>query len=63
MLLDDDIVTDGEPKTGSFSGRLSREEWIEQLAPHLGRNAGTVVADPDFDAVAEVFGGGSRVGS
>ena len=60
MLLDDDVVTDGQAKASPFSGRLRREERIEYLLLHLGRNAGAVVADPDLHAVAEVLGGGSK---
>ena len=62
MLLDDDVVTDGQAKPGPFAGGLGREERIEHLLLHLGRNAGAVVADPDFDAVAEVLGRGSQRG-
>ena len=60
MLLDDDVVTDGQAEPGPFTGRLGREERVEQLLLHLGRNAGAVVAYPDFDAVAEVLGRGSK---
>ena len=60
MLLDDDIVTDREPEPGAFSGGLGREERIEHLLLHFGRNAGAVVADPDFDAVTEVLRRGSK---
>ena len=60
MLLDDDVVTDGEAKPRSFAGGLGREERIEHLFFHLGRNAGAVIADPDFHTVAEVFGRGSN---
>ena len=60
MLLDDDVVTDGQTKPRAFSGRFGREERIEHLFLHLGRNAGAVVANPDFDAVAKVLGGGSE---
>ena len=60
MLLDDDVVTDREAEPGAFSGRLRREERIEDLLFHLGWNAGAVVADPDLHAVAKVFGGRSR---
>jgi hypothetical protein len=55
MLLDDDVVTDGQAKSSPFSGRLGREERIEDLLLHLGWNAGAVVADPDLHAVAEVL--------
>ena len=48
------------PRPSAFSGRLRREERIEHLLLHLGRNAGAVVADPDFHAVPEVLGRGSQ---
>ena len=60
MLLDDDVVTDGQAKPSAFSGGLGREERVEHLLLHLRRNASAVVADPDFDAVAKVFGRGSK---
>ena len=60
MLLDDDVVTDGQAKPGPFAGRLCRKERVEQLLLHLGRDTGAVVADPDFDTVAEVLGRGSK---
>ena len=43
-----------------FSGRLGREERIEHLLLHLGRNASAIVADSDFHAVAEVLGRGCK---
>jgi hypothetical protein len=56
MLLDDDIVTDGQTKPRALAGGLRRKERIKHLFLHLRRNARAVVADPDFDAVAEVLG-------
>jgi hypothetical protein len=32
MLLDDDIVTDGQAKPGSFTGRLCRKERLNSLS-------------------------------
>src|ERR1019366_6619842 len=60
MLLDNDIVTDGQTKPSSLANGLCREERIKHLFLHLRRNARAVVADPDFDAVAEVLGRGSK---
>src|SRR5262245_31671210 len=53
MLLDDDVVTDGEPKPGSFSGRLGCEERVEHLFFYFRWNTRAVVANPDFDTIAE----------
>ena len=36
MLLDNNVVADGEAKTGAFSGRFRREKWIEHLFFHVG---------------------------
>ena len=56
MLLDDDVMADGEPKPCSFSSWLSREEGIEHLCFHVRWNPGAIVADPDFHAVGKAFG-------
>jgi len=62
MLLDDNVVTDGEPKPGALSGRFRREEWIEHLLLHVRQNTGTVVADSDFDVVTQVLSRGNESG-
>lgn len=54
MLLSHDLVADREAEPGSFTGRLGREEWREQLTLHLGRYADAVVADADLDLVDEI---------
>src|SRR3974390_878095 len=51
MLLHDDVVTDGEAKPGSFSGRFSSEERGKDLLLHLWRNTCAVVADTDLHPV------------
>ena len=56
MLLDDDVVAQRQAKPRSLADGLGREERIEHLVLDLGRNAGAVVADPDFHAVAQVLG-------
>ena len=33
MLLDDDVVTDGQAEPSPFPGRLRRKERVEQLSP------------------------------
>src|SRR5262249_50162044 len=62
MLFDDDVVADGKPKPGAFSGRFGREEWIEHLCLYVRSNASAIVPDRYFDAVPEVLGGGSKGG-
>src|SRR5262249_27263128 len=60
MLLDNYVVTDGEPKPGSFSGRFRCEERVEHLFFHFRCHTGPVVANPDFHAIAKAFGRGSE---
>src|SRR6516165_498877 len=55
MLLDDNVMSDGQAEAGALSSRFCREEGIEHLFPNLRRNARTVIANADFDAVAEVL--------
>ena len=44
------------PRPGAFAGRLGREERLKQLVPDFGRDAGAVVAHPDFDRLAQIAG-------
>src|SRR5215471_19383607 len=60
MLLDDDVVTDGEAEAGPFSCGLRREEGIEHFLFHLGRNARAVVADCYLDTIAQILCRGSQ---
>src|SRR5215510_1815135 len=53
MLLDDDVVTDGEPEPGSFSGRLCCEERVEHLFFDFKRNTRAVIPHPDFHTIAK----------
>src|SRR5579862_8827118 len=62
MLLDDDVMADREPKPRTFTRWLGGEKRIEHLLLHVGRYAGAVVANADFDAVAEVLGRSSEDG-
>src|SRR3974390_363824 len=57
VLLDDDVMADGEAKPGTFPGWFGCEEWIEHFFPYVGRNARAVVAYPDLHAVTEIPGG------
>ena len=60
MLLDDDVVADGETEAGPFASGLRGEKWIEYLFLHLKRHTSAIVADPDFHPVTEVLGRGSE---
>ena len=55
MLLHDDVVTDGEAKPGSFSGRFSSEERGKELLLHLWRNTCAVVADTDLLSLLKII--------
>ena len=44
MLLDNDVMGDGQTEAGAPSGGFRCEEGIEHLFPDLGRNARPVVA-------------------
>src|SRR5262249_42958555 len=60
MLLDDDVVADGEAKAGPFSCGFRGEERIEHLFFHVRRNAAAIVTDRYFDPVTEALGCGSE---
>src|SRR5215471_12427218 len=51
-----DLVAYRQPKTGAFTGRLGREERLEQLVPVFRRNTDAIVAHPDLDASVEPAG-------
>src|SRR5262249_13267022 len=53
MLLHDDVVTDGEPEPGSFSGRLRCEERVEHLLFYLRWDTRAVIPNPDFHTIAQ----------
>jgi hypothetical protein len=53
MLLHNDVVADGEPKPGSFSGRLRCEERVEHLFFNFRWNTRAVIPNPDFHTIAE----------
>jgi hypothetical protein len=57
MLLDDDVMGHRKAQPRSFSGRLGSEEGIEHLFSDAWRDTGAIVANPDFDRLAEVSGG------
>ena len=53
MLLHNDVVTDGEPEPGSFSGRLRCEERVEHLFFYVRWNTRAVIPNPDFHTIAK----------
>src|SRR5262247_3956972 len=53
MLLHNDVVTDGEPESGSFSGRLRCEERVEYLFFDFRWNTRAVIPNPDFHTIAK----------
>ena len=63
MLLDNNVVADGEAKSGTFSRRFGREKRVEHLFFYVRRHTGAVVANSDFHTIAKVFGRGHEVGS
>src|ERR1700738_4454357 len=48
MLLDNDIMCHRQAEPCPFPGWFGGEEGIEHLRSHFGRDAGAVVANPDF---------------
>src|SRR4051812_28940553 len=57
VSLNDDVMSHRQAEPRSFSGRLGGEEGIEHLFPHVSRDAGAVIANPDFDRLAEIPSG------
>src|SRR5215470_4517623 len=53
MLLHNDVVTDREPKPGSFSGWVRCEERVEHLFFYVRRDTRTVIPNPDFHTIAK----------
>src|SRR6516164_7208379 len=47
-------MAQGQPEPSTFTSRLCREEWVENLLLDVRRDARTIVADADFDPVAEI---------
>src|SRR5262245_31177268 len=60
MLLDNDVVTDGEPESSTFSSGFRGEERVEYLLFHFRRNAGAVVANCYFVTIAQILSCGSQ---
>jgi hypothetical protein len=55
MLFDNDIVTYRKAEAGTFSRWFGRKEGIEHFVFDLGRNASSIVANPDLHSVAKLF--------
>src|SRR5262245_14905667 len=53
MLLHNDVMTNGEPKPGSFSGRLRCEERVKHLFFYFRWNTRAVIPDSDFHTIAK----------
>src|SRR5262249_14971843 len=62
MLLHNDIVTDGEPEPGSFSGRLRCEERVEHFFFYFRWNTRAVIPNADFHAIAKASCRGNQGG-
>src|SRR6516162_7164660 len=62
MLLHNDVVTDGEPKPGSFSSRLRCEERVEHLFFYFRWNTRAVIPNPDFHTISKAAGRGRKGG-
>ena len=54
MLLRNDVIADRQAEPGALAGRLGGEEWLKELVLDLRGNAGAVVADAEFDPIAEI---------
>jgi hypothetical protein len=56
VLFDNDVMAHRKTKPRAFSRRFGREEGVEYLFLHFGRDAGTVVAYAYLYVVTEIFG-------
>src|SRR5260221_407551 len=54
MLLDDDVMAQRKAEPGALARGLGREERIEHLCLYFRRNAGSIVANDDLDALPEI---------
>jgi hypothetical protein len=60
MLFHHDVVAHRQAKSGALPRGLGGEEGIEHFLLYFQRDTDAVIADPDFDRVAEAFGGGAQ---
>src|SRR5215469_13419253 len=54
MLLGYDVIADRKPEARPLAGRLGGEERLKELVFDLQWNANAVVADVDFDRIAQI---------
>src|SRR5262249_13718225 len=54
MLLGHDVVADRKAEARPFAGRFRGEERLKELVVDLRWNANAVVADVDFDRIAQI---------
>src|SRR6266403_3347770 len=57
MLFHHDVVAHRQAKSGALAGGFGGEKWIEHFLLYFQWDSGAVIADPDFDLVAETFRG------
>jgi hypothetical protein len=57
VLLGHDVVADREAESGSLAGWPGGKERLKELVLDLGRNAGAVVVDTEFNGEAEFLVG------
>jgi len=62
MPFDNNVMGYRKSEPRSFTRRLCGEKGIEQFLSHLGRDAGTVFANADFDSLAESPGRSAKQG-
>src|SRR5215472_4993645 len=54
MLLGHDVIADREAEASAFTRRLGREERLKELVFDLRWDTDAIVADSDFDHIAEI---------
>ena len=54
MLLDNNVVADGEAKARALSRRFGREKRVEHLFFHARRHTGAVIVNSDFHTIAKI---------
>src|SRR5215467_1804320 len=54
MLLGHNVVADRKSEARPIAGRLGGEEWLKQLVFDFRWNANAVIADVDFNGIAQI---------